>query len=1051
MIREQQYIFREKLVNSLSEELMGPSDAVSTEILTEPPLTRYLIGMLYPISDETLVAEDNTGADKLGAEEEVGVVEETPIAMANLRYPSSAGITFAVDTLVATEIVVKVQASTYLPLEESKKDEKRWQRLPRSFEPVTVPISSPQKGKSLTLTQGLELYYRVREVDDEKIAAVTLVLLNKRRSAKGSLRDAESFFQVSLVVETPNVEVGAFVERRHTADISGDEDLDSYRLLYRKAVSFGVGHGCSVSWVLDPNDERRAVEVRTDFAPSCDLLLMDSNETTWGALDMDLLANGPKQAVCNALRTMTSAYLSWIAGQGSRVPKLSSDLRATADDHVRACAEAASRMEYGIATLENEPLAWEAFRLANQAMLDQRRRTVWLKKADGSVAPGNDKYHWRPFQVAFLLLCLRGVVDPKATTNNGDVERELVDLIWFPTGGGKTEAYLGLVAFTIFHRRLRDPGKGDGVTVLMRYTLRLLTIQQFERAALLIACCETLRKGRKDLGGEIAIGLWVGQGSTPNTREDAEEALKNLRRNRDVHDKNPMQLDTCIWCGTKLTAREYWVAEKVRPRLVISCSNKNCEFRQGLPVYVVDQDIYDHRPAMLIATADKFAAMPWNEKVSALFNLGQAQRPPELIIQDELHLISGPLGTLAGLYETAVDELCSFEREDGLKVRPKIVASTATIRRSKSQNKALFARHSRQFPPPGLDASDSFFAEERSRVKKASRLYLGLMAPASSHSTLMIRVYASLLQTLGEAAESRLPKAVFDPYWTLVGYFNSLRVLGGARMQVQDDVVGYMKVIAGRNHTRQRELGDEPVELTSRRPSTEMKPSLKKMSTSYGETGSPDVVIATNMISVGVDVDRLGLMVIMGQPQGTSEYIQASSRVGRQHPGLVITLFNSARTRDRSHYESFPTYHSALYRRVESSSVTPFSARARDRGLHAVLVALLRHTVKALAGNADAKNIGRQGDQVDRVRQLILGRMAIVEENESLEGALHLDEIISMWERLANEPKLTYRAGKDDNYLLADAKPGMQNSDQHLSTLHSLRDVDSTSDLYLER
>lgn len=1052
MFKEEQYGFRNKLTQKLHEELIGPTNSESVETIETAPLTRYLIGMLYPISGDTPTPEDNTAAESIGESEEIGVVEDTPVAMANLRYPSSAGITFAVDTNACQKISVSISAAVYRELDEgSETPESRWQRVPLSMIPLTIDVTAPQKGKKEPLSDGLQLYYRVRLSGTKTIAAVTLVLMNSN-TGKGTKRDADAFFQVGLVARAADG-ASVFVERPRTAEVSGDEDLDSYKLLYRKAVSFGVGHGCSVNWTVDPSDPNRAIELRTDFAPQCDLLLTDSNETAWGALDMEMLSSGPKVDVLESLRRMSSDYLAWVRMQQSRVgPELPSDLHQTARDHLVACSEAAARMNEGIATLESNPLAWDAFRLANQAMLDQRRRTIWLKSQNRSSAPGHEKAYWRPFQLAFLLLCLRGIVDPSAVTEAGAKERELVDLIWFPTGGGKTEAYLGLVAFVLFHRRLRDGKTGAGVTVLMRYTLRLLTIQQFERAALLIACCERLRQLRKDLGDEMYIGLWVGQGSTPNNLQDAKEALVILNRGGEVPKMNPQQLDTCIWCGTPLTVRQYRIEERPRRRLVVTCSNSSCDFKHGLPVYLVDEDIYNHKPAMIIATADKFAALPWNETVSSLFNLQTANRPPELIIQDELHLISGPLGTLAGLYETAVDELCSYRAPNGTVVRPKIVASTATIRRSRSQNKALFARDSRQFPPPGLDASDSFFAEERSREKKASRLYLGLMAPASSHSTLMIRVYACLLQSLGEAAyDKTLPAEALDPYWTLVGYFNSLRVLGGARMQVQDDVDGYMKVIAGRNGTRQRELADEPIELTSRRPSSEMKPSLKMMSTRCDDPRCPDVVIATNMISVGVDIDRLGLMVIMGQPQGTSEYIQASSRVGRQHPGLVVTLFNSARTRDRSHYESFLTYHSSLYRRVESSSLTPFSTRARDRGLHAVIVSLLRHTVAQLASNPDAQRIEQHNAEIAAVKEIILSRIESVSPEERTATSKHVDDIIAMWKRLALQTGLTYQARKNSNYLLVQAAPGQQDSDLHIPTLNSLRDVDSTSDLYLER
>jgi ATP-dependent helicase YprA (DUF1998 family) len=461
---------------------------------------------------------------------------------------------------------------------------------------------------------------------------------------------------------------------------------------------------------------------------------------------------------------------------------------------------------------------------------------------------------------------------------------------------------------------------------------------------------------------------------------------------------------------------------------------------------VVDEDIYNFRPTLLIATADKFASLPWRDRFIELFNRGDGVAlPPELIIQDELHLISGPLGTLAGLYETAIDLLATHEG-----VVPKIVASTATIRRAGTQVGALFARDLRQFPPPALDARDSFFAVEAEPSRVGTRLYVGLMTPATSQSTLMIRVYAALLQG---AATLNAPSddGVRDPYWTLVGYFNSLRVLGGARMQVQDDVNDRLDLLARAAGSEARAI-DQRIELTSREPSGDIPGHLEHLTLAYPDERALDVVLATNMISVGVDIDRLGLMVVMGQPQSTSEYIQATSRVGRQYPGLVVTLFNAARSRDRSHYESFVAYHSALYRQVESTSVTPFSARARDRGLHAVLVGLARMLIPDLRSNDGASRIAQHLDDVRVVRDAILERVARVAPDELEASLRQLDTLIEDWVRRAGEVvDLRYFDKREpEKALLVDAaRGGEAGSEEALPTLWSLRDVDQSSNLYL--
>lgn len=356
-----------------------------------------------------------------------------------------------------------------------------------------------------------------------------------------------------------------------------------------------------------------------------------------------------------------------------------------------------------------------------------------------------------------------------------------------------------------------------------------------------------------------------------------------------------------------------------------------------------------------------------------------------MIVQDELHLISGPLGTLTGLYETAVDALAD---------RPKVIASTATIRRAADQGLRLFDREVRQFPPAGLDARDSWFAVETPREEKASRRYVGLLAPGTSQSTLLIRTYATLLH---RAAQARTTDEVRDAYWSLVGYFNSLRLLSAAELQVNDDVVAYLELLAEREGVAVRPVTNYS-ELTSRIDASEIPTRLKGIEKRFPDEDTVDVLLATNMIAVGVDVDRLGLMAVMGQPQTTAEYIQATSRVGRAHPGLVAVMLNSARSRDRSHYESFQHYHSALYREVESTSVTPFSARARDRGLHAVIVALARILIPAARPNEGAGAVDSYEDVLrGRIKTLLLKRVHEVAPEEENAVSQAFDEFVDWW------------------------------------------------------
>jgi len=1023
------YEFRGAMLERLERDLVGPGTA--DEKIDDYPLEKYICGILYPRSADLI---DPSQDQDLAEDEDESTYPDPPVALANEKYPSSAGLTFAVDLSRTKEIVVVASAARYVPDEVDA--EKQWSRHAIALEPVTLQVDVPSADRRIMLAEGLELFARIRPRDAARAVAITLALVNTR-TAKPGKRDADAFFQPKLTVRADDGSA-AFVERHTgTQPQIDDADLRSYRLLYRESRAFAAGHGCSVDWSAEAGADH-ASTVQTTFVPRHALPLADSNpDIRADVLSFSRLATGSKEQTARELHQLFDQYGAWIAEKEARVSDLPPDLREIADEHLDLCRKTLDRIRDGILVLD-DAIAWEAFRLANEAMWNQRSRTDWLRDDKPTAEPDlNGPFEWRPFQLAFILQCLRGIVDPT------HADREIADLLWFPTGGGKTEAYLGLIAFTVFLRRLRHGTNGDGVTVLMRYTLRLLTIQQFERAALLIACCENIRRLDDRLGSTpISVGLWVGRAGAPNTLGEARAAIDRLRNQLSVAEANPVQLHACPWCGAPLGPWQYEIATDP-PRMRIRCRDESCEFRSGLPVFLVDEDVYRYRPTLIIATADKFATIPWRSESGALFNRGFESPPPELIIQDELHLISGPLGTLAGLYETAIDFLCTEEGHP-----PKVIASTATIRRAEHQTRGLFLRQMRQFPPPALDAQDSWFAAEAPPETKGTRLYVGVMAPGSSPATLMIRTYASLLQS---AFEIEADDAARDAYWTLVGYFNSLRVLGGARMQVQDDVADRLQLIADERVPRPLDP-DDRIELTSREASGEIPRHLKRMAIACGSEDALDVILATNMISVGVDIDRLGLMVVMGQPQSTSEYIQSTSRVGRRYPGLVITLFNAARSRDRSHYEAFKSYHSAIYRQVESTSVTPFSPRARDRGLHAVLVALARLTIPGLADNSAARAVADYEDELRLLVEQILRRVEAVEPNALAATAAELDRILEQWRtRAATVADLRFNVPDPDQTLLVAAADDGGAQTNTLPTLWSLRDVDQESNLFLAR
>ncbi|GGS16754.1 helicase-related protein [Streptomyces griseoviridis] len=1062
----------EEILVGLRRELFGPAEEATPddrdEVLTQDaPIDRYLTGVLYPRASKERQVENAAEQDGLDMPpvlahediEEAGVAQETGVSGG--RRPSSMGLTFAVDPAISDTIVVSARAAVYEPTDaegnpvEARRAEARttadqrehWQRRELDLPDLPVSVTEPAPKKPIDLLAGkVALHVIVRRPDPTTgTVTVTVTLINTQKVGEWDLQDAFSLFQCGLTVRAADGST-AFVERP-APSAAHDPEIATSRLLHRHAPTFAVGHGCAAVWDWTPSPigvtdtEKAAVtEVRSEFVPSMEVLLSDSNpEIDSSSLSMLALAERPDAEVLAVLEGLAAGYELWIDRKSTESDALAgTQHEQPARDQVEACREALGRIREGITLLRTKPDLMRAFRLANRAMADQRARSAWVKGGRVGV-PDPAAGRWRPFQIAFVLLCTAGIDDPE----HGD--RRISDLLWFPTGGGKTEAYLGLIALTSFLRRIRKGPDGGGVTVLMRYTLRLLTLQQFERAAILLCAMEHLRRGTPELGAEeFSVGMWVGRSATPNTLAEAGEKLEELRANLDkrLATENPVQLHACPWCGTRLDARNYEADEDTK-RMYVRCPGPDCDFADGLPVHLIDEAVYAARPTLVIATVDKFASMPWRPATSTLFNRddpNDGTPPPELIVQDELHLISGPLGTLTGLYETAVDALAG---------RPKVIASTATIRRAADQGRHLFAREVRQFPPAGLDARDSWFAVETPPEEKASRRYVGLFAPGTSQSTLLIRTYATLLH---RAKQAQTKDEVRDAYWSLVGYFNSLRLLSAAELQVHDDVVAYLELLAEREGVAVRSVANYS-ELTSRIDASEIPTRLKGIEKRLPDEDTVDVLLATNMIAVGVDVDRLGLMAVMGQPQTTAEYIQATSRVGRAHPGLVAVMLNSGRARDRSHYENFQHFHSALYREVESTSVTPFSARARERGLHAVVVALARILIPAARNNEDAGKVASYEDTLrGTVKDLLLDRVRAVTPEEADAVSADFDEFVEWWldeadihNGLLFEPERGNRTPSllkayDDEAEAAEAWP----------TLWSLRDVDAESALFME-
>lgn len=1017
------YHLRQLVVDALSEDLVGSPDE---ETLEEDPLDRFVMGILYPRSSDDLDDVPDLPESAAGASSDA--VVDPAVAQSHRQYPSSMGMSFAVVPTETPELVVRTAAARFVESEDG------WLRDQPELPEVRVATDDVRRSVHV-LAEGLELQVVVR-ASIKGVASVTAALVSTVEAPDKGRRDGHCWFQVGIEISTPT---GRFVDRNATRIHSGDKESASYALLYRNARDLATGHGCAVTW----DGEADVSELRTTPIPDYALPLADSAGGRQDApLSMSDLAEG---FGLDRIDLMIDDYETWIRSRRGVIPDLDPALQETAHKHLDEATTAASRMRAGLELVRGSDDIGEAFKLMNEAMTLQRYRQVLIR--DGERAAEAAVQEWRPFQMAFILMNLKDVSDPASAG------RDQADLLWFPTGGGKTEAYLGLIAFAIFLRRLRNPQDG-GVSVLMRYTLRLLTIQQFERAAGLICAMESLRRGKMPAAEPISLGLWVGKGATPNKAMDAQKALKRLAAGEPSDVGNPRQLVRCPACGADLMPGHYSVLAGP-DRLVVRCPGRDCDFTDGLPVHLIDEDVYRYTPSLVIGTVDKFAMMAWRAETRSLFG-GLNGSPPDLIVQDELHLISGPLGTMVGLYETAVDAACSRRGS-----RPKILASTATIRRAEDQVRAVFNRSSAQFPPSGIDANDSFFSLEAPPHLKGNRLYVGVMAPGISHTTLMVRVYGALLD-----AGKNLPadEKVRDAYWTLLGYFNSLRVLGGAFMQVQDDVPDRLKVIATRRGHEPRELDDDTLELTSRIDSTKVPDALDRLAKGLPDEHTADVVLATNMISVGVDIDRLGLMAVMGQPQATAEYIQATSRVGRRYPGLVVVIYNSARSRDISHYEMFRSYHQALYRQVEATGATPFAARARDRGLHGMFVSLVRQVIFPANDEKKARDIGAWGAELEHVVETILARARDVTHPEDTETVAkveeHLRDLITSWEEATEAGTVDHYAGwttvtkvnallQDTSDVVDDEEFDYPVDEPPWPTMTSLRDVDATSHLYL--
>jgi len=1127
------------------EDLYKPKQQINGEEILhqDSPAKRYGAAIILPkkVNDSHLIEEYGAEDYRSERESEVKIpkdvndkklkkelsrsdIEESDdydISLANSFKPSTFGISFLTDFKNANELTIELEFATYKKIileSDTGKKLTTWFRKPgkdknqKNFiikfnKKELIEAKTPLRKSVPNFEDKLELVAVKRNFQKQFLITVSMVNLTEYQQENGKALSADEdrkrfsidencFFQCQIkkasVINSiiPYPEISRFKE--------DDKDENINKLLYRDKQTFAVGHGCAASWKFKAVG--RVDYVSSDFLPEYNQP-MTSPEIRWK--DEEIRISMRKLAGLDdtddgrdELELLIKCYGDWIKklkDYKNRPVRIAEELYDTAEDLIEKCELCLARIEEGLNFLydDSNKSVLSAFQYSNHAMLLGQLRAQRNVREPGESGKYGDidthdpkvehpkKGYWRPFQIAFFLMTLKSM----AELGNND-EREIVDLIWFPTGGGKTEAYLGLAAFTIFFNRLSGQSF-ESTDVIMRYTLRLLTTQQFERASLLICAMEYLRCGADgELGDQrFSIGMLVGGSSSPNTRVDAKAKFKKFKDNI-KHDEdrnpNPFNLFKCPWCSAKMGRVYVGKSERGYKKYEVKgyykgsfddgdhdqticyeCPDRKCDFggsraRGRLPIINIDEDLYASPPNLIIGTVDKMALLTWNPQMRSLFGIDlngdRVDLPPSLIIQDELHLISGPLGSMVGAYETVIEELCTRNDDDGNRILPKIIASTATISRAQEQVKALYARKDvRLFPPSGLEAKDSFFA---SQVDGIGKHYLGIFAP--SHGSLQVtqrNIYGAILH----AANMIKKDDEKDPWWTLLCFFNSIRELGGGNSLMNSDVREHLELIHRRYGDRSGKIPRRWInkirELTGRLKDSEIPKSIQELEEKYTPKGNKaiDVCLASNIIEVGIDIDRLSLLAIVGQPKTTSQYIQVSGRVGRrpETPGLVVTFFSPSKPRDRSHYEKFHSYHQKLHAQVEPTSVTPFSPPAIDRAVHALIVAYIRlklplKEANHKTGTARSAYALAQHKLKKEITEILERRVQIVDKNEEQYLKDKINECFDQWRSWDPKPYGHFYYTGEDNPLIYQAGSYARTiwNNKGWPTMSSLRNVD---------
>ncbi|MEU5156363.1 helicase-related protein [Glycomyces sp. NPDC021274] len=984
---------QERTLHHLRRTYLGPED--DREVVAHLPHRRYAVGMLFPMAAAPKGArEEPEDAVEVMADVAEGDLEQgdAGVPLAEDWQPSSTAVSFVTD---GEAVDVGLTCGTYAAVVDDGPP--RWRRTPHTVSTRTLRHGEGHAYLELGGT-AVEIGSRWRDFKGRNLVTVHVRVLAES-TGDDRLDIPRMLFQVGLRVAASD---GSQILEYDTArSFIVDDEGAELRFRYRNRKIYAVGHGMSADWRFEAG---RCREVFLDPVPAFVVPAIETTGFESGAVENEALdlrhlqrIDSDPEAVIQSLDAFVGAFDLWALGQSKRAEALEESREVAVRIAVRSQL-AAERMKEAVRLL-GDP-SQEALRMS--FALGMAAMRLQLLRADRNDGGEGREPKWRPFQLGFILVALA------STTIPTHPDRESVDLIWFPTGGGKTEAYLGLAAIEMFRRRIDHGLRGAGTAVITRYTLRLLTSQQFQRAAALVCAMEIMRAADPRVRGmaPFSIGLWVGNDVTPNSRDGARKALDRLYKAARPEEANQFQIESCVWCRTPLLPKrrtdrpQDYGMKSVGKDIVLHCLDESCEFVDELPLAVVDEQLYERPPTILLATVDKFARLQFKPEAGRLLGIDGRCEPPTLVIQDEMHLLSGPLGTTVAVFDAVVQQLLSRSGPG-----PKIIASTATIRASEEQVQGLYGREVALYPPPGLDDDRTFFS--RPVESGEGRLYVGLMPQSISQPSAVIAAVTPMLE-IPEAAGALVPR---DAYWTLVMYHNSLRELGRSGTLIVDDVNGRLESRADRLELPLRSVRAERLlELTSRRGPEELPQDLRALSVSIDDPNAPnaavDVVLSSNMLSVGIDVPRLALMLMVGQPKTTSEYIQATSRVGRgETKGVIVTLFRSARARDRSHFETFRGYHEALYRSVEPTSVTPWSLSSRARSLAGALVALIRHSFSDLADNDGAGRFDLDdagtAEAVKGVVDQFLQRVRHSDAMEVEETRFQVEALLNDWHRRA--------------------------------------------------